>query len=62
MKGILEVIVSVVLHPIALVLAWVNIVGRSDLGGGQKLLWAVVSTVWGVGPLLYVSVGGGTLW
>jgi len=51
-----------VLHPLAAVLAWINILGRSDLGGGQKVLWAIISSVWGIGPILYVTVGGGTLW
>ncbi len=43
MKGLLEFVVSVVLHPVAMVLAWINIAGRSDLGAVQKVLWGVVS-------------------
>ncbi len=62
MKGILQFVVALVLHPVALVLAWVNIAGRSDLGSGQKILWAIVSIIWGIGPILYVLVGGGSLW
>ncbi len=62
MKGILEFVVSVVLHPVAMVLAWINIAGRSDLGAVQKVLWGVVSIIWGIGPILYILVGGGTLW
>ncbi len=62
MKGFLQFIVAIVLHPLAAVLAWINILGRSDLGGGQKVLWAIISSVWGIGPILYVTVGGGTLW
>jgi hypothetical protein len=61
-KLVLEILVSVFLHPIAFVLALVNIVGRSDLNGGQKVIWAVVCLVWGIGPILYVTVGGGDLW
>ncbi len=62
MKGFLQFIVALVLHPLAAVLAWINILGRSDLGGGQKILWAIISSIWGIGPILYVTVGGGTLW
>ncbi len=62
MKGILQFVVALVLHPVALVLTWANIASRSDLGGGQKILWAIVSIIWGIGPILYILVGGGTLW
>ncbi len=62
MKGLLEALVSIVLHPIAMVLAWINIAGRSDLGTGQKIIWGVVSIIWGIGPLLYILLGGGALW
>jgi len=62
MKGFLQFIVALVLHPLAAILAWINILGRSDLGGGQKILWAIISSIWGIGPILYVTVGGGTLW
>jgi hypothetical protein len=44
------------------VLCLVNILGRSDLSGLQKAVWIVVALVWGVGPILYVLVGGGTMW
>ena len=62
MKLILEIVVSLVLHPIAAVLAWLNIAGRSDLTPAQKIIWAVVTIIWGIGPILYVLAGGGTLW
>ncbi len=62
MKGFLQFIVALVLHPLAAILAWINILGRSDLGRGQKILWAIISSIWGIGPILYVTVGGGTLW
>jgi len=62
MKLLLELIISLVLHPIALVLTWVNIAGRSDLNTPQKIIWALVSIFWGIGPILYVIVGGGSLW
>jgi len=62
MKMLLEVVVSIVLHPIAMVLAWINIAGRSDLTSGRKIIWGVVSIIWGIGPILYILVGGGEIW
>jgi hypothetical protein len=62
MKLLLEILLAIFLHPIAFVLALVNILGRDDLSGLQKLVWAIVSLVWGVGPILYVLVGNGRLW
>jgi hypothetical protein len=44
------------------VLALINIAGRNDLTDVQKVIWAVVTFVWGIGPILYVLVGGGRLW
>ncbi len=62
MKLLLQVLVSAILHPIALVLMIINIMGRDDLDAGQKLIWSLVSLVWGVGPIIYITVGGGALW
>jgi hypothetical protein len=49
------------LHPIATILAIVNALGRDDLTGGQKVVWSIVSII-PIGPILYVAVGGGSLW
>ena len=62
MKVLLEILLSVFLHPIAAILMWINLAGRNDLSGVQKLIWAITGIVWGVGPMLYVLVGGGSLW
>ena len=62
MKILLEILVSIVLHPVAFILALINILGRNDLTDLQKVVWAVVCLVWGIGPILYFLVGGGTLW
>lgn len=62
MKLLLEIVIAIFLHPIAFVLAVINIVGRNDLTGLQKAVWIVVCLVWGIGPILYVLVGGGRLW
>jgi hypothetical protein len=62
MKMLLQVLVSIILHPIALVLMIVNVLGRDDLGGAQKIVWIVVGLIWGIGPILYIVFGGGELW
>jgi len=61
-KLLIEVILAIVLHPIAFILALINIAGRSDLSSAQKVVWAIVCLVWGIGPILYILVGGGDLW
>ena len=62
MKFLLEVLLSIFLHPVAMVLMWINVLGRVDLNAFQKLIWIVVGIVWGIGPLLYIVFGGGELW
>ena len=61
-KFIFEVLIAIFLHPIAFVLAVINIVGRSDMGGVSKVLWIIISFFWGIGPILYILLGGGKLW
>lgn len=62
MKLLIEVILALILHPVAVVLAWINIAGRRDLTAAQKLVWAIVCLVWGIGPILYFILGGGSMW
>ena len=62
MKLILEILVAIILHPIAWILMLLNLLGRTDLSDGKKVIWAVVGVLWGIGPILYVLVGDGTLW
>jgi hypothetical protein len=62
MKLLLEVVLSIILHPISAILMWINLAGRSDLSGIQKVIWAITGVLWGIGPILYITVGGGTLW
>jgi hypothetical protein len=59
MKKLLELLVCF-LHPLAVVLAWINLAGRSDLSGTKKLVWAVFMIV-PIVPFLYVLTGG-DLW
>ncbi len=62
MKLLLEIVLSIILHPIAAILMWINLISRSDLNGFQKIVWAITGIIWGIGPILYFTVGGGTLW
>lgn len=63
MKFIPELLLSIFLHPIAVLLMILNILARQDLGRGGKLAWILFGTLaWGVGPVLYVAFGGGELW
>lgn len=62
MKLIIEILLAIILHPIAVVLVWINLLSRSDIGGAKKVLWAVIALVWGIGPILYMLVGDGELW
>lgn len=62
MKLLIEILLAIFLHPIAFVLCLINMLGRTDLTGLQKLVWAIVTFVWGIGPILYILVGGGEMW
>jgi len=61
-KFIVEVLMAIFLHPIAFVLCVIDIVNRKDLGGGWKVLWIIVTFFWGIGPILYILLGGGKFW
>jgi hypothetical protein len=61
-KLVIEFLIAIILHPVAVVLAWINIAGRSDMGLVKKLLWAILSMLWGIGPILYILLGDGRLW
>ena len=59
MKKLLEILVCF-LHPLAVVLGWINLAGRSDLSGAQKLAWGIFLIV-PIVPFVYVLTGG-DLW
>ena len=59
MKKLLEILVCFI-HPLAVVLAWINLLGRSDLSGLGKLAWGVFMIV-PIVPFIYVLTGG-DLW
>jgi hypothetical protein len=62
MKLLLEILIAIILHPVAWILVLINLAGRNDLTTPQKLIWGTFSIVWGIGPILYILVGGGSLW
>jgi hypothetical protein len=62
MKLFFEIVLSIVLHPIAMVLMWINLLARGDMTTFKKFVWFVVSIVWGLGPILYIFVAEGSLW
>lgn len=55
MRKILELILCV-LHPVAVVLIWINLLVRTDMGLVARAAWAVASIVPFV-PFLYVLTG-----
>ena len=61
-KLIVEILLAIFLHPIAWVLCVINIVTRTDLSGAKKVIWIIVTFVWGIGPILYVLLGDGGFW
>ena len=62
MKSFLQIVVAVIFHPIAVILMWLNLAGRTNLTRVQTIIWAMVGLIWGIGPILYILVGDGALW
>lgn len=59
MKKLLEILVCF-LHPIAVILIWIDLATRRELSGGVKLVWAIFALIPLV-PFIYVLTGG-DLW
>jgi hypothetical protein len=59
MKKLLELLVCI-LHPVAVILIWVDLATRRNLSGLAKVAWAVFALSPLV-PFLYVLTGG-DLW
>jgi uncharacterized membrane protein YhaH (DUF805 family) len=59
MKKLIELLVCF-LHPIAVVLVWIDLATRREMGTGAKLAWAIFALIPLV-PFLYVLTGG-DLW
>jgi hypothetical protein len=58
-KKIVELLICF-LHPIAVVLIWIDLVTRADIRTGPKLAWALFCLIPLV-PFVYVLTGG-DLW
>jgi hypothetical protein len=56
MKKLVELLLCF-LHPVAVILMWINLAGRTDLGTGAKVAWAIFGIIPLV-PFLYVLTGG----
>lgn len=56
MKLLVELLLCI-LHPVAVVLMWINLLGRNDLTTLGKLAWAIFGLIPFV-PFLYVLTGG----
>jgi hypothetical protein len=61
-KLLIEILIAIILHPLAVVLTWINILGRSDLSGLKKVVWMIMCLIWGIGPILYIFLADGELW
>ena len=59
MKKVLELLVCF-LHPVAVILIWIDLASRRDIRSGPKLAWALFSLIPLV-PFIYVLTGG-DLW
>ena len=59
LKKILELLICI-LHPLAVVLIWINLAVRQDIGVGAKIAWAILSIIPLV-PFVYVLTGN-DLW
>jgi hypothetical protein len=58
--GVMKILVELllcILHPVAVVLMWINLVGRDDISGFNKLAWAIFGIIPLV-PFIYVLTGG----
>jgi uncharacterized membrane protein YhaH (DUF805 family) len=59
MKKIIELLLCF-LHPIAVVLIWIDLATRREIGTGAKIAWAIFVII-PIVPFLYVLTGG-DLW
>jgi hypothetical protein len=56
MKKVVELLLCLI-HPVAVILMWINLAGRRDLSGFKKVVWAIFGLIPLV-PFLYVLTGG----
>jgi hypothetical protein len=55
-KKLVELLICII-HPLAVILMWINLAGRTDLTGGAKIAWALFGIIPLV-PFVYVLTGG----
>jgi hypothetical protein len=55
-KKLVELLLCII-HPLAVILIWINLASRTDLSTGVKLAWAILSIIPLV-PFVYVLTGG----
>lgn len=55
MKKLAEILLCI-LHPLAVVLIWIDLLGRSEMGLIPKLTWGIASIV-PIVPFVYVLTG-----
>jgi uncharacterized protein YhhL (DUF1145 family) len=55
-EKVLELLLCLI-HPVAVILMWINLAGRGNLSGLQKVVWAIFGIIPLV-PFLYVLTGG----
>jgi hypothetical protein len=54
-KKLLEIVLCI-LHPIAVVLIWIDLLGRSEMGTVARLTWGIAALV-PIVPFVYVFTG-----
>jgi len=59
-KKLLELLICIFLHPVAVVLMWIDLATRSNASGFAKVCWAILALIPLV-PVVYVLVSG-DLW
>jgi len=59
MKKLVELLLCF-LHPLAVVLIWIDLLSRTDISSAAKLAWAIFALIPLV-PFIYVLTGG-DLW
>jgi hypothetical protein len=59
MKKLVELLLCFI-HPLAVVLVWIDLLSRTDISRGPKLAWAIFALIPLV-PFIYVLTGG-DLW
>ena len=60
MKKLIELLICIFLHPVAVVLMWIDLATRSDTSGFAKVCWAILALIPLV-PFVYVLTGN-DLW